>query len=269
MGVSFSLKEEGFAMEQELITDGDYRYVQSAEEGTPLVLLHGLFGALSNFEDLFAHFAGKMRVIIPMLPLYDMPLATTGAKSLSKHVAGFLDHLGLEKVHLLGNSLGGHVGLIYTKRHPERVASLTLTASSGLYENAFGTSFPRREDKSFIRDKVGETFFDPSHATDELVDECFAIVNDRHRVLRILAIAKSAIRHNMADDLPKMTQPTCLIWGKNDTITPPEVADEFKALLPDADLFWIDHCGHAPMMEHPEPFNHILSDWYERRGILS
>jgi 2-hydroxy-6-oxonona-2,4-dienedioate hydrolase len=207
MGVSFSLKEEGFAMEQELITDGDYRYVQSAEEGTPLVLLHGLFGALSNFEDLFAHFAGKMRVIIPMLPLYDMPLATTGAKSLSKHVAGFLDHLGLEKVHLLGNSLGGHVGLIYTKRHPERVASLTLTASSGLYENAFGTSFPRREDKSFIRE--------------------------------------------------------------NDTITPPEVADEFKALLPDADLFWIDHCGHAPMMEHPEPFNHILSDWYERRGILS
>lgn len=256
-------------MEQELITDGEYRYVQSAEEGTPLVLLHGLFGALSNFEHLFSHFAGKMRVIIPMLPLYDMPLATTGAKSLSKHVAGFLDHLGLDKVHLLGNSLGGHVGLIYTNRHPERVASLTLTASSGLYENAFGSSFPRREDKSFIRDKVGETFFDPNHATDELVDECFAIVNDRHRVLRILAIAKSAIRHNMAKDLPEMKQPTCLIWGRNDTITPSEVAHEFKALLPDADLFWIDQCGHAPMMEHPVSFNHILSDWYERRGILS
>ena len=62
---------------------------------------------------------------------------------------------------------------------------MSLTASSGLYENAFGSSFPRREDKQFIRDKVGETFFDPRHATDELVDECFAIVNDRNRVLRI------------------------------------------------------------------------------------
>ena len=255
-------------MEQDLITSGEFRYVQSAEEGTPLVLLHGLFGALSNFEHLFAHFAGKMRVIIPMLPLYDLPLATTSAKTLAKHVEKFIDHLRLEKVHLLGNSLGGHVGLIYTKRNPDRVASLTLTASSGLYENAFGSSFPRREDKEFIRNKVGETFFDPVHATPELVDECFAIVNDRNRVLRILAIAKSAIRHNMAKDLPAMSQPTCLIWGRNDTITPPEVAGEFESLLPDADLYWIDECGHAPMMEHPEPFNRILSDWYERRGIL-
>ena len=148
------------------------------------------------------------------------------------------------------------------------MASLTLTASSGLYENAFGSSFPRREDKEFIRAKVGETFYDPVHATPDLVDECFAIVNDRNRVLRILAIAKSAIRHNMAKDLPDMPQPTCLIWGRNDTITPPEVADEFQSLLPDADLYWIDQCGHAPMMEHPKPFNRILSDWYERRGIL-
>ena len=115
---------------------------------------------------------------------------------------------------------------------------------------------------------MGETFYDPKHADDALVDECFAIVNDRNRVLRILAIAKSAIRHNMSKDLPAMSQPTCLIWGRNDTITPPEVANEFKALLPDADLYWIDECGHAPMMEHPEPFNRILSDWYERRGIL-
>lgn len=255
-------------MDDNLITSGEYRYVQSSEEGTPLVLLHGLFGALSNFELLFDHFAGKMRVMIPMLPLYELPLAQTGAKSLSKFVEGFINHMGLDKVHLLGNSLGGHVGLIYTRKHPDRVASLTLTASSGLYENAFGSSFPRREDKEFIRRKVGETFFDPSHATDELVDECFSIVNDRARVLRILAIAKSAIRHNMASDLPEMKQPTCLIWGRNDTITPPNVAEEFERLFPDANLFWIDNCGHAPMMEHPEQFNSILSDWYKKRGIL-
>jgi 2-hydroxy-6-oxonona-2,4-dienedioate hydrolase len=144
---------------------------------------------------------------------------------------------------------------------------LILTASSGLYENAFGSSFPRREDKEFIRNKIGLTFYDPKHATDELVDECFEVVNDRGRVLRILAIAKSAIRHNMAKDLPNMTMPSCLIWGKNDTITPPEVANEFQTGLPDASLYWIDKCGHAPMMEHPEEFNSILTNWLNEKGL--
>ena len=175
--------------------------------------------------------------------------------------------MGLDKVHLLGNSLGGHVGLIYTRDHLDRVASLTLTASSGLYENAFGSSFPRREDKNYIKEKVAVTFHDPKHATPELVDECFEAVNDRNKVLRILSIAKSAIRHNMAKDLSSMDLPVCLIWGRNDIITPPEVAEEFEAGFPDADLFWIEACGHAPMMEHPEEFNRILSDWHKSRGI--
>ena len=129
-----------------------------------------------------------------MLPIYELPMLKTSAKNLSEHIEGFVDELKLDRVHLLGNSLGGHVGLIFTKNNLSRVASLSLTASSGLYENAFGNSFPRREDKSFIRDKVGVTFYDPKHATDELVDECFEAVNSREKILRILAIAKSAIR---------------------------------------------------------------------------
>ena len=165
------------------------------------MLLHGLFGALSNFQEVRAHFSKSFRVITPMLPIYELPMLETNAKNMAKHIAGFLDELGLDKVHLLGNSLGGHVGLIYTRDHLDRVASLTLTASSGLYENAFGSSFPRREDKSYIKDKVAVTFHDPKHATPELVDECFEAVNDRNKVLRILSIAKSAIRHNMAKDL--------------------------------------------------------------------
>jgi len=100
-----------------------------------------------------------------------------------------------------------------------------------------------------------------------LVDECFEAVNSREKVLRILAIAKSAIRHNMAKDLPNMTCPVCLIWGRNDIITPPEVAEEFQAGFPDSDLFWIESCGHAPMMEHPEEFNRLLEAWYDARGI--
>lgn len=253
-------------MENLIKQDGEFRYIEQGE-GNPLILLHGLFGALSNFKDVLDHFSKDYKVVIPMLPLYELPLLDTSAKSIAKFLKKFIAARQYDKVNLLGNSLGGHVALIYTKNHPEKVSSLILTASSGLYENAFGSSFPRREDKEFIRKKVALTFYDPAHATDELVDECYEVVNDRNRVLRILAIAKSAIRHNMAKDLANMDMPSCLIWGRNDTITPPEVAKEFHEKLPDSELFWIDNCGHAPMMEHPEEFNQILSAWLKKRNI--
>jgi 2-hydroxy-6-oxonona-2,4-dienedioate hydrolase len=253
-------------MDSEIIELGEFRYVEEGV-GEPLVILHGLFGALSNFSAVRKHFSKKFRVLTPMLPIYELPLRKTSAKSIAEFVKGFVDALNLDKVHLVGNSLGGHVGLIFTKNHLDRVASLTLTASSGLYENAFGNSFPRREDKEYIKNKVAITFFDPSWATDELVDECFEAVNDRNKVLRILSIAKSAIRHNMEEDLPNMNVPVCLIWGKNDIVTPPDVAETFLKGFPDADLFWIDECGHAPMMEHPVEFNGILDEWYVQRGI--
>lgn len=253
-------------MKENLKTEGKYSYIEEGE-GPVLLLLHGLFGALSNFKEVVNHFSPRYKVVIPMLPLYDMPVLDTSAKSLARFLHEFIKFKGFDAVYLLGNSLGGHVALIYTKKHPEYVKALILTASSGLYENAFGSSFPRREDKEFIRNKVALTFYDPNHANDELVNECFEIVNDRGRVLRILAIAKSAIRHNMAKDLPAMNVPACLIWGRNDTITPPEVAEEFRQKLPDAELFWIDQCGHAPMMEHPETFNQLLDAWLTKRGL--
>jgi pimeloyl-ACP methyl ester carboxylesterase len=253
-------------MTEELRQEGGFRYIEKGE-GTPLILLHGLFGALSNFKQVVDHFSDRYKVLIPMLPLYELPVLETNAKNLAKFLDKFIKFKGFESVYLLGNSLGGHVALIYTKKHPEVVKALILTASSGLYENAFGSSFPRREDKEFIRQKVAVTFYDPKNATDELVDECFQVVNDRNRVLRILAIAKSAIRHNMSKDLPDMKMPACLIWGKNDTITPPEVAEEFNEKLPDSNLYWIDECGHAPMMEHPETFNSILDNWLKERAL--
>ncbi len=253
-------------MEEYLKTEGEFQFIDKGQ-GKPLILLHGLFGALSNFKEVLDEFSQTHRVLIPMLPLYTMPLLSTGVKSLAEFLHRFMDHHQFPKALLLGNSLGGHVALVYTKMHLDRVEGLILTASSGLYENAFGSSFPRREDKEFIRQKVALTFYDPKHADDALVDECFEVVNDRNRVVRILALAKSAIRHNMANDLANMNVPACLIWGKNDTITPPEVADEFHHLLPHSELYWIDQCGHAPMMEHPVLFNAHLRQWLTLKNL--
>ncbi|HNB80530.1 MAG TPA: alpha/beta hydrolase, partial [Chitinophagaceae bacterium] len=77
-------------------------------------------------------------------------------------------------------------------------------------------------------------------------------------------LAKSAIRHHLGEELQNIRQPVCLIWGKNDTITPPMVAEEFKKLLPNSELHWIDHCGHAPMMEVPGEFNVLLNSFLNK-----
>ncbi|MES2276855.1 MAG: alpha/beta hydrolase [Bacteroidota bacterium] len=240
-----------------------FSYIDEGE-GEVLLLLHGLMGALSNWERVVDEFKSEYRVIIPMLPIYDLPLLTTGVRSLSKYVHKFVKRKGLKNITLLGNSLGGHVGLIYTLAHQEYVKALVLTGSSGLYENAFGGSFPRRESYDFVKEKVEYTFYDPATATKDLVDEVFATINDRHKVIRILAMAKSAIRHNMSKDVHKIKVPTALIWGRDDKITPPDVAVEFSQLIPNSELHWIDKCGHAAMMERPDEFNVILKGFLDK-----
>jgi len=247
-------------MEYEIKHSGKFNFVEEGE-GEPLVLLHGLFGALSNFRDLVDYFRASYKVVIPILPLFDLNILDTTVSGLAKYVQKFIEARNYGKVHLLGNSLGGHVGLVYVLKHPENVKTVILTGSSGLFENGMGETYPKRGDYDFIRKKTELTFYDPAVATKELVDEVFGIVNNRLKALKIITLAKSAIRHNLGDELKDIKVPTCLIWGKNDTITPPMVAEEFHKLLPNSELHWIDKCGHAPMMEVPGEFNEILGQF--------
>ena len=244
-----------------------FKYLEIGE-GEPLVILHGIMGGLSNFNEVIDHFKDKFKVYMPELPVYTFPLLKTNIKGFSKYLHEFLDYKGIKNPILLGNSLGGHVSLYYAHLHPEKIKAMVLTGSSGLYEKGFGETYPQRKNYEYIKKKTQEVFHDPKMATKELVDEVFRIVNNRGKILRTLSLAKSAIRHNMAKDLKKLKMPVCLIWGKQDIVTPPEVAEEFHRLLPDSDLYWIDKSGHAPMMERPKEFNEILEKWFKRRAIL-
>ena len=249
---------------QYLIKEHDkFRYIEEGE-GEPLVLLHGLFGALSNFADLIEYFRHHYKVVVPMLPLFELDILHTTVGGLAKFVHRFLEARDYKEVHLLGNSLGGHVALVYLLKHPERIRSLTLTGSSGLFENGMGDSYPKRGDYEYIKKKTEITFYDPATATKELVDEVFEITRNRLKVIKIIALAKSAIRNNLGDELNNIKQPTLLIWGANDNITPPFVAREFNRLLPNSELHFIDKCGHAPMMEVPEEFNAILHKFLKK-----
>ncbi len=234
-------------------------------EGETLLLLHGLFGAMSNFEHLVSHFSKKFKVVVPILPLFDLDIFHTSVGGLEKHVQKFIELRGYQNIHLLGNSLGGHVALVHVLKHPENIKSLILTGSSGLFENGMGDSYPKRGDYEYIRNKTAYTFYDPAMATKELVDEVFEITNNRLKVIKIIALAKSAIRNNLGDELNQIKQPTLLIWGNNDNVTPPFVGKEFHKLIPNSELHFIDKCGHAPMMEVPTEFNEILDAFLEKQ----
>jgi len=247
--------------------EGKYHYYE-AGEGTPIIILHGLMGGLSNFDGVANYFPQHgFKVVVPQLPIYTQSILKTNVKAFAKWVKDFITYKGYDRVILLGNSLGGHIALYHTKMYPEKMLGLIITGSSGLYESAMGDSYPRRGDRDYIRKKASEVFYDPSIATEEIVDDVYAMANDRIKLIKTLTIAKSAIRHNMAKDLPKMHVPTGIIWGKQDSVTPPDVAEEFHKLLPNSSLYWIDKCGHAAMMEHPDEFNRLMMEWLKKTGL--
>ncbi len=251
-------------MNYEIKEDGKFKFIEEGQ-GEPLMLLHGLFGALSNFKDLIEHFRHSYKVVVPLLPLLDLDLLHTSVGGLQKFLQRFIEHRQYDQIHLMGNSLGGHVALVHVLKKPERIKSLILTGSSGLFENGMGDTYPKRGDKEYIRNKTALTFYNPAMATDELVDEVFEITNNRLKVIKIIALAKSAIRNNLGEELNQIKVPTCLIWGNNDTITPPFVGEEFHKLIPNSELHFIDKCGHAPMMEVPEAFNKILEGFLAKQ----
>jgi len=253
-------------MNYQIREEAEFRYVDEGQ-GDVLLLLHGLFGALSNWDSVINTFSRQYRVVIPMMPIYTMPMREAGLEGLVSFIERFLAFKNLSDLTLLGNSLGGHVGLLYTFKHPDMVKRLVLTGSSGLFENSMGGSFPKRGSYDYIAERVSYTFYDPKVATKELIDEVFEITSSIPKCMNIVAIAKSAQRNNVAKDLEKIQVPTLLVWGLNDTITPPEVAHEFNRLIANAELHFIDKCCHAPMMEHPDRFNTLLVDWLERNPI--
>lgn len=238
-----------------------FSYIETGE-GTPIVLLHGLMGELSNFGSLTDHFSKNgFKVYAPKIPIYEFSILKTNVSNIAKSISEFLEEVVKEPAILVGNSLGGHLGLITSLKRPDLVKALCLTGSSGLYERSFGETFPKRGSYEYVLKKAQEVFYNPEVATKEIVDDVFDTINDRNKAIKTLYIARSAIRHNMKNDLKNIHVPVCLIWGKQDNVTPPEVAIEFNEGLPNSTLFWIDKCGHVPMMEHPEEFNRLLEKW--------
>jgi len=236
----------------------DKKYYVEEGKGNPIILLHGLFGSLSNWKSVVSYFSKTNRIIIPRIPITEVDVKEANLESLTEFIIKFINKLKLKKITLIGNSLGGHVGLMYSILHPKKVKKLILTGSSGLYENSFGGSYPKRGDFNYINERINYTFYNPNILSIKYVDEIFKTLNDNAKCLNIITIARSAQRNNLARKLHKIKCPTLLVWGLNDTITPPSVAHQFNNLIPNSTLKFIDKCCHAPMMERPKTFNKLI-----------
>ena len=255
-------------MKYSVHTEGNFKFIDEGK-GEILLLLHGLFGALSNWDGIIEHFSSRYRVIIPLLPIYELPPREAGLEALLSFLESFIELKELRNLTVIGNSLGGHVGLLYTLKNQENVLKLVLTGSSGLFENSMGGSFPKRGSYDYIKERVAYTFYDPAIATKDLVDEVFETTSSIPKCMSIVGIAKSAQRHNLSKDLFQIHVPTLLVWGLNDTITPPHVGYEFNRLIKNSELHFIDKCCHAPMMERPKQFNTILEEFIEKHKEVS
>ncbi|WP_205529733.1 alpha/beta fold hydrolase [Pedobacter chitinilyticus] len=225
-----------------------------------VVLLHGLFGNLSNWRLLHKELSANYNVWTPELPLFNHFLGG-GLNKLADFLEDFLNTQQISNPILIGNSLGGHIALLYALKYPQKVTSLVLTGSSGLYENSFGGSFPRVKDYQYIKQKVEDVFDRKEVVDEEMVNYVFDIVQQKTKALSVIMLARDAQKQNLKELLHFIQIPVLLIWGLQDVVTPPAVAEEFYEHLPNATLRFIDECGHAPMMEQPELFNEYVSQF--------
>jgi len=241
-----------------------YNYIERGE-GRPVLMLHGMFGHASNWRETMDRLSPEYRTIALELPYLGLGKDDCNVKYFSDFVLGFADSKGLSNAVYMGNSLGGHVALELAINNGGRVGGLVLTGSSGLFERSYEKDLQIHPTRAYIKRKVSEIFFDKSQVTDELVDEVHRILLNRRNKLRIVRLSKSAKSYNVKDGLHRIGCPTLLVWGAEDTITPPAVALDFKKLIKNSRLEFIENCCHAPMMERPDKFGEIVAEFLAAR----
>ena len=231
--------------------------------GEPLLLLHGLMGQMHHWDTVLDMLAPRCRPMALSLPMFDPALRDVSIEGLADHVLRFLDALDIPRAVVGGNSLGGHVALELVASHPDRVSGLVLTGSSGLLERGFTRRVPHQPGSEFVRRRMEEAFFDRSLVTDAWVESVRAAVTTPVSAVRVLRFVKGARRSNVAERLGAIEIPTLLVWGREDRITPPSMAERFRALIPDAELTYLARCGHSPMLERPAAFAEVVARWLE------
>lgn len=237
-----------------------------------IVFLHGLFGSPHNWDKTIASLAIEYdfctgdTIHNVQLPIDNSvvrdPKLFGGIKSITEHVDTYIKQRGLNDIVLVGNSLGGQIAIDYAHTHPQNTKALILTGSAGLYERALnGNGAKVKTGYEAIAASAAEIFYDKNKCTEEIVRQAYDALQDRKYARFLIRVAKATRDYNVEHLLPDILCPTALIWGLQDKITPPEVAEHFYACIPHSELYWIDECGHSPTLEKPVQLAFFISDF--------
>jgi pimeloyl-ACP methyl ester carboxylesterase len=274
-------------LEEQLFTAGEFdihTFLAGPVDAPPIVLLHGggTDSALLTWHEAIPALSGSYRIYAPDWPGYgesgDFP-GEYSQKGLLHCLGAMLNFWKLDRVTLVGLSMGSGAALGYTLDHPERVARLVLVGSYGIQDHiaAHWLSYlyiqapflvnaswdMMRSSKSMIRWTLKSLLKNPASLTDEMVDEVYQIAQISKSQQAFYAFQHSEMlpdrmRTNYMDRLGEITCPILIVHGEDDAGVPVRYARQAAERIPGARLAILDNCGHWVPRDYPEAFNSFL-----------
>jgi pyruvate dehydrogenase E2 component (dihydrolipoamide acetyltransferase) len=240
--------------------------------GNAVVFVHGFGGSLESWQENYAALAAAGRTVAALdLPGHGESSTDVGSGSLdglATAVLGYLDAMGLARVHLVGHSMGAAVCLVLADRVPQRVRSLTLISPAGIGQkiNAdFIRGFMTASSREQLEPLLGLLFADPAFVTPSLIEQ---MLRPKQRAGVAEALARIAGSRypgtpsggSLRDVAGRV--PTLVIWGAEDAVIPPPAATEFAA--PGVELHVLSGRGHMVQIEAAGEVNRLIGAFLER-----
>jgi pimeloyl-ACP methyl ester carboxylesterase len=255
-------------------------------EGPDVLLLHGLGGTKSSFFDTAAALSRGYRVHAIDLPGFGgsskPATAPYGPGYFAKAVVGTMDALGIDRAHLVGNSMGGRVAIEVGLERPDRVGGIALLSPAVAFIRRdwhWAARFARPElgmlPHSLGRSRIERTFWalfadrdlvDPSMA-DIVVDEFERIYRSRGARLAFLSSARAIYLESPTTFYPRLATlqpPALFVWASHDRLIPEAFRHHVQRWLPSAEQVVLEGCGHVPQVERPERTNGLLERFLAR-----
>ena len=221
-------------------------------------MLNGLLGLNAHWFGCLPAWSSRGEVFLVEPPLLEMKGPGCSVDGVTRLIASLLESMVDQPATLVGNSLGGHVALRLSLERPELVRAVVLVGSSGLFERTFERGAEHNPSRAYVERKIRDLFHNPDRMLPGMVDQAYAELSRRSAARALVRLGRSAKNDHLGERLGEIRHPTLLAWGRNDIVTPPEVAEQFRELIPGARLEWIDECGHAPQVERSQELGEIV-----------
>ncbi|QSO54121.1 alpha/beta fold hydrolase [Alicyclobacillus curvatus] len=238
-------------------------------EGPVLIYFHGAAGGgewLPFLEQLSAHY----RVLAPEHPGFgesdDLP-DVDSMQDLAFFYLDFLDQLGIEKVGVIGSSLGGWLALELATLAPHRVSRMVITGSAGIrVEGVQLTDLFMLDDREHLEILFhDESFVQNRLAAASIGDTETVLLQARNRA-SVAHLAWNPYFHNpkLRQRVHRITMPVLVVWGEHDRVFPLRYGEEFERILPDAKLRLVRDCGHLPAQEKSAEFVALTHNFFSK-----